>query len=140
MAGGGLTRESLVAEGLNLRQQGEEQATALTVSVVQTKVEQFYRRSRGPGVKSRAQCRRRAYPKGAGGFCRRTRGFQEFLKRTVAEVLAMEPDQVEVKRNLPNKKGNNGRFILDKLFSAYLGLQKLPAKAKMNFDPVLLAE
>jgi stage III sporulation protein AG len=40
---------------------------------------------------------------------------------------------------LPNKKGNNGRFILDKLF-AYLGLQKLPAKErKMILTLFLLA-
>ena len=67
--------ESLVAEGLNLRQQGEEQATALTVSVVQTKVEQFLQKITGTGAKS-SSVPQKGISKGRGWFCRRTR-FQE---------------------------------------------------------------
>ena len=97
--------ESLVAEGLNLRQQGEEQATALTVSVVQTKVEQFLQKITGTGVKVELSA--------AEGHIQRARvvlptdpGVSgEFLKRTVAEVLAMEPDQVEVKKEFAEQEG-----------------------------------
>lgn len=89
----------LVAEGLNLRRRGEEQAAALTGSVVQAKIEQFLEKVTGTtgvkveisAVEGQIQKVRVVLPAEPGVAV-------EFLKRTVAEVLAVEPDQVEVEK------------------------------------------
>ena len=95
----------LVAEGLNLRRRGEEQAAALTVAMVQTHVEQFLEKITGTvGVKVEISA--------AAGQVETARVVLstdpgvavEFLKRTVAEVLAVEPDQVEVKKEFAEQE------------------------------------
>ncbi|NLW59250.1 MAG: hypothetical protein GX073_02765 [Firmicutes bacterium] len=88
----------LVAAGLQLRQRGEEQAAAMTVPAIQTRVEQFLRKITGTtgiqvevrAVDGQIQGARVVLPAAPGVAA-------DFLQRTVAALLTVAPEQVEVK-------------------------------------------
>nr|WP_269206167.1 stage III sporulation protein AF [Capillibacterium thermochitinicola] len=107
VAGGRADPAALVAEGVNLRQRGEEQAAALTAPAVQAKVEELLQTITGTaGVQVEIST--------AAGQGQRVRVVLpadpgvpvEVLKRTVAAVLAMAPDQVEVKKEFAEEEGS----------------------------------
>lgn len=100
--GGGLAppaTEVLVADGLDLRRRGEEQAARLTAAGIQGEVERFLRQITGregirvellPAVEKGTRPVRVVIPADTGVPV-------AFLQRTVAALLSVPADQVEVK-------------------------------------------
>ncbi|NLM37847.1 MAG: stage III sporulation protein AF [Firmicutes bacterium] len=107
VGGGRADPADLVAEGVNLRQQGEEQVAALTAPALQAKVAAFLQQITGTaGVQVEIS--------GAAGQVERVRVIfpadpgvsVEFLQRTVAAVLAVAPERVEVKKEFAEEEGS----------------------------------
>lgn len=96
---------ALVAEGLNLRRRGEEQAVALTTPVAQAKVEHFLEKIIGtPGFKVEISSTEEQARK-VRVVCPSDPGVgAEYIQRMVAELFAVNPDQVEVEEEVAEQE------------------------------------
>lgn len=94
--------EVIVAEGLKLRRQGEDQAAAYTTPALQAKVEEFLNQVTGTGgIKVEIDSATDSQPMAVRIILTSDPGVPaEFIRRTVAELLAINPVQVEVEQEV----------------------------------------